>query len=40
MRDDLEIMIKAEPMGRLGNVAAHVDARMDAMREQIEVGKA
>ena len=40
MRDDLEIMIKAELMGRPGNFEAHVDARLDAMREQIEVGKA
>ena len=40
MRDDLEIMIKAELMGRPGNVEAHVDARLDAMRERIEVGKA
>ena len=39
MRDDLEIMIKAELMGRPGNFEAHVDARLDAMREQIEVGK-
>ncbi len=40
MRDDLEIMIKAELMGRLGNFEAHVDAWLDAMREQIEIGKA
>ena len=40
MRDDLEIMIKAELVGRLGNVEAHVDARLDAMREQVEVGTA
>lgn len=35
VRDDLELMLKAELMGRQGNHEARVDARLDELAERI-----
>lgn len=36
VRDDLELMIKAEPVGRLGHFETQIEAQTDRMREQID----
>jgi hypothetical protein len=38
MRDDIELMMKAELMGRLGNFEHHIEARLDAMADRIKKG--
>ncbi|GBQ52275.1 hypothetical protein ACM0P6_02785 [Komagataeibacter sucrofermentans] len=35
MRDDIELMMKAELMGRLGHFETQVEARLDAMSDRI-----
>ncbi|MBY4641566.1 hypothetical protein K6L44_16570 [Gluconacetobacter entanii] len=35
MRDDIELMMKAELMGRLGHFEAQVENRLDAMSDRI-----
>ena len=34
-RDDIELMLKAELMGRMGNFETRMEARLDALAERI-----
>ncbi|MQT13493.1 hypothetical protein [Segnochrobactrum spirostomi] len=40
LRDDLELMVKAELMGRLSHFETRVEQRLDAMAEQIALHEA
>ena len=35
VRDDIELMLKAELMGRMGNFETRMEARLDALAERI-----
>ncbi len=40
LKDDLELMVKAELMGRLTHFETRVEQRLDAMAEQISLSEA
>lgn len=40
LKDDLELMVKAELMGRLSHFETRVEQRLDAMAEQISLSEA